>query len=311
MRVLQACFALACSLGSVFYARGQNFFISNAFLDKLDVISQLSGQGYELAEERDGLALRLFLYKDGSLVRRDVIDGNGQVAVEEYFKKGKPLRLNLFDYNSEGRLVTLRLYAEGFLKSRSDFLYREGGSLWRVLKGGSEVLYDTFGERIAHNGSALAIQIFTDGRLTGAENYDSGELATQTDYYYGRDGKLVSAVFQDDKKKQILSERFDAKGRVIDRLFEEDDNFIERRYYSYADDGRLLSETFVLSGLEQRSVFSYEGNEIVSESVYENGILQRILYYDGAQRSEEYYHEGRLVLRLVYGDDRLMRRETF
>jgi hypothetical protein len=223
-------------------------------------------------------------------------------------------------YNDERFIVEEYQFIADDSELMTRFFYNEGALIrtesWRKEAPGELTLlvtdyyrYTRFHalrtiERIYHADEAEAERIFFPGI---ADGFSFGIETTVSGVFYGTE------FFEDISSAGTARSVFtvDSRGRVLtEKRMDEDGNLIGEIVNTWTGD-RLASVEWKAAGDERRIEYEYdaEGNRIL-EMNYRNGILERLVRSDGANKEiEELYMKGELILRAIWEDGRKVSEE--
>ena len=132
--------------------------------------------------------------------------------------------------------------------------------------------------------------------------WDGDRLVTIETENYSKTGseKKIEEV---DSGKTTL-EKYDADGRILEESVSVGASRIESTRYRYVE-GKLVESTRVYSGGSEQHRYLYDAEGVLSkESVYRNGVLQKVVIWtDKKTRYEDIYRNGKAVLRVHFEDD--------
>jgi len=135
------------------------------------------------------------------------------------------------------------------------------------------------------------------GNVVGSVSYDRRKLLEKSSIEYS-DGKKVAATFIEPD--MIVKVRYNNKGVEIEREeFENENGQIGKSLNSssdvYDDEGNILEETKVENGIITRHVYTYNGKEKATETIYEDGKQTLFIEYGKGKKTVHIFNEGEEV----------------
>ena len=135
------------------------------------------------------------------------------------------------------------------------------------------------------------------GNVVGSVSYDRRKLLEKSSIEYS-DGKKVAATFIDPP--MIVKVRYNSKGVEIEREeFENENGQIGKPLNSssdvYDDEGNILEETEVENGIITRHVYTDNGKEKATETIYEDGKQTLFIEYGKGKKTVHIFNEGEEV----------------
>lgn len=269
----------------------------------------------------DGKLESVLEYSDGQPTGRRMYDETGALVEELRYADGKPVELirNVWTGGSLGAIE----YEEppGELRRRDLYLYAAQGELREVRRSWSDgrssvSRYSTASGRLLEEyhsqaGADVLVRYDARGRLAERREWKTGALVSASVFsYVGTAGVPAEEAVRLDGEGRRIVRRFDAAGRVVEQETFSAGRSIEKIAQRY-EGGRLVSRRQLGTGSQSEAVFSYDSDgNLVSETLSDaSGTVKRTVHFKGGERAEERYRQGRLVLRLYYRGERVVREE--
>ena len=135
------------------------------------------------------------------------------------------------------------------------------------------------------------------GNMIGSVSYDRRKMLEQSSIEYS-DGKKVAATFTEPT--MIVKVKYNRNGVEIAREeFENEKGKIGKPLNSssgvYDDSENLLEETKMENGIPKRHVYTYNGKEKATETVYENEMQTLFIEYGEGKKTVHIFNGGEEV----------------
>jgi hypothetical protein len=282
----------------------------------------LYGSGRELKrwENRPG-SERVFV--EGVLAEDRSFDRAGRPTAERFYLEGRLERRVEYRYGPRGLEAADTYDAQGVFLSRERYELGPRGELRRVTREApgdplqSLALTGTggrrFEDRLASGGYELVERYDTRGRL------DSSQVLRD-----GKPGEILRNAYDESLEHPRSTERFDsasstrtvtrfdAEGRMVERVTFQGQKRLEEWSYSYDSRGNRIQA--ICRGGQGTEAWSYSydsSDRLVREESRIRGELVKITrYQEDGSRIEELYREGSTFLRVTYAGGRKIREEV-
>jgi len=209
------------------------------------------------------------------------------VRVSSFDASGKFVYSISFEYTMNGLVSrTQKNMADGTVESCS---YRYGGGT--VMSSWADSPSD--GIRWTYDQAS---------RLVKTEEWRDGKiLRSSTQTYASPDNSvLVSRELVDNVASTRHLEVFDDKSRVIQIDDSKDGNLASRTIQSWDDQDELLSRRIVSGDQDESWTYEYKDGSLSVERYAKNDQPVRVVTYQGTERVEELYLNGKALLRVYY-----------
>lgn len=133
-----------------------------------------------------------------------------------------------------------------------------------------------------------------NGNMIGAVSYDRRKLLSKSSIEYSEGKKVVATFTEPD---MIVKVRYNNKGVEVGREeFTNKNGMIGKPLNSsagvYDENEKLLEETKIENGVAVRHVYTYNGKEKTTETIYENGIKTLFIEYRQGKKTVHVFNEG-------------------
>lgn len=243
------------------------------------------------------------------------VERSASLEVHTLFHDARAVERSELEYDG-GTLRSRRRYVDDALVSTEHYRYWADGSLRvvrRIASGGASVEYRYREGRLEEEwvfseSSSVHTRYDEAGRLVErTTREDDGVVERETRSYWGEapDAPLSEVVVFADGERTV--NRYDESGRLLGSSVARDGEVSSDRIRVY-EEGRLVEEREQREGVTLVWRYEYEGDELVTERSYEDGVLVKLIDYAREEftRVESVYRDGDEALRVYYdGRDRV------
>lgn len=253
----------------------------------------------QVVYDRNGLAVREFLYRDGVLFQ-------GWVNV---WKQGRLVRTDIYGFKglqvSNHRAYTakgaLRESWQEYPGSGSDrmafnFLAQAGWNRWqKAPEGEEELVYDRA------------------NRLVRKELWSGKALVSRSEYQYQSPDSvlLVSILTEEPGTRSTRLQVYDEQGRMVQSDQSVAGKLVSRESFLYDESDRLVLRSLNKDRKTSEWAYEYDQDTLRVERYGENNLpVWEVRHVDGG-REEDVYVKGRLSLRIRYEGTRKVSMEEY
>jgi YD repeat-containing protein len=260
----------------------------------------------------------------GKLAARRIYDAAGNLLQEEEYSSGRLAQKSQFTYRGS-RLMKMRLLkADGSLSYTEQYVYSTSGALREVRRTGpgssvrlSAYVFGPAGlteERNSSRDVTFVARYDTSGRLASREQRRGDAMLSREDFTYRADSdRLASSVEKLPAQNEQVERRYDEEGRLVSETRRSGAAVAEESAYARDEKGRLTGRTRrTAAGLETWKYALGEDGRTTREEYYRRGMLERVTIFGvGNMRTEDFYREDGVFLRVYYDGDQRLREEVF
>jgi YD repeat-containing protein len=255
---------------------------------------------------------------------RRIYDAGGNLLQEEEYSERRLARKSLFTYRGN-RLLRMRvLNADGSLTYAEHYVYGTSGALREVRRteAGSGVRLSAyvFGpaglteERNSSRDVLFIARYDTSGKLVSREQRRGDITLSREDFTYHADSDhLQSSTEKLPTQNQQVDRHYDDEGRLAAESRRSGGEKTEEIAYARDPQGRVTAKTRrTAAGLEMWKYSLDSNGKTTREELFRRGILERVtIFGEGNLRTEDFYREDAVFLKVYYDGDQRLREEVF
>jgi hypothetical protein len=260
----------------------------------------------------------------GALAGRRIYGAGGELLQEEEYSGGSLSRKSLFTYRGNRLLKVRVLKPDGSLSYAEQYVYGTSGALREVRRteagGGTRLSAYVFGpaglseERNASGGVLFIARYDARGMLESRERRSGEQVQSREDFtYHPESERRRSSVERLPQRNEVVERRYDEEGRLAAETRRSAGSVTEESTWSRDGEGRTIGRSRrTAAGLETWKYLLDAGGRTVREDYLRRGMLERVtIFGDGNLRTEDFYREDGVFLRVFYDGDRRLREEVF
>jgi YD repeat-containing protein len=261
---------------------------------------------------------------NGMIEARRIYDAGGNMLQEEEYSAGRMTEKSLFTFKGN-RLLRLRVQrADGSLAYSEQYVYGTSGVLREVRRteagGGVRLSAYVFGpaglseERNSTRDTLLIARYDTSGKLASREQRTGDATLSREDFTYHADSDhLQSSTEKLPALNEQVQRRYDDEGRLVGENRQIGGEKTEEIAYARDEQGRMTARTRrTAAGLERWKYSLDAGGRTTREDYYRRGVLERVtIFGEGNLRTEDFYREDGVFLKVYYDGDQRLREEVF
>lgn len=262
-------------------------------------------------------------YSRGLLSARRVFDAAGDLVQEESYDAGALRQKSLFTYSGNRLSRTKNLAPDGSLIASEDYLYATNGTLRQVRstgpKGDTRLSAYVAGptgvsEERDSVGDFLSIERYdTQGNLVSRERRSGDDVLDREDFVFRPDSRDLLSSREKLPRGKVIDRRYDESGRLVSETTTEKGATVDEVSYTRDEKGRVIARNRRSpTGLELWKYILDGDGKVTREAYFRLGGLVKVTVYgQGKERSEEYYKDEELVLKVYFDGDTRLREDVY
>jgi hypothetical protein len=258
------------------------------------------------------------------LASRRVYDAAGNLLQEDEYADGAVTRTSVLTY-SAGRVRRTQVRGpHGEQLSVTDYVYATNGSLREVVHteaGGAEQVSSAvagpsgISEQVVATGvTRQVIRYDADGRIIEKERRTSDAVVSREQFRYRPDSDFLESSTEElPAEGGTIERRYDEAGKIVSEVSTARGGAVEEVLFTRNDKGRLVAKSRrAAAGLEVWRYLLADDGSVAREEYSLRGSLQKVTTYGkGKERTEDFYRDGAIFLRVYFDGDTRLREEVY
>jgi YD repeat-containing protein len=260
----------------------------------------------------------------GLLAARRVYGAEGELLQEDEYSGGALARKSLFTYRGNRLLKVRVVKPDGSLSYAEQYVYGTSGALREVRRteagGGTRLSAYVVGpaglseERNASGDVLFVARYDARGKLASREQRRGEQVLSREDYTYQPDSdRRQASVERFPPQNEVVERRYDGEGRLTSETRRTAGSLTEESTWSRDAEGRTVGRSRrTAAGLETWKYLVDAGGRTLREDYLRRGMRERVtIFGEGNLRTEDFYREDGVFLRVFYDGDKRLREEVF